>query len=94
MQMMAGSHFITFVADMYGDGRVSLGPPDAARLAEALRADPNERRLRIGAAPSAFVIESERRGISDLSRKAAVGFCFGGGNVLELARAGAADVQI
>src|SRR5262249_41723619 len=28
----------------------------------------------------------------DVSRKAAVGFCFGGGNVLELARAGA-DVQ-
>jgi dienelactone hydrolase len=91
-QVMAGSRFIGFVADMYGDGRVSAGPPEAAQLADALRADPSERRLRIGAALSAFVNESEKRSIGDVSRKAAVGFCFGGGNVLELARGGA-DVQ-
>jgi dienelactone hydrolase len=91
-QMMAGSHFVGFVADMYGDGKVSAGPPEAAQLADALRADPKERRLRIGAALSALVGESEKRGIGDASRKAAVGFCFGGGNVLELARAGA-DLQ-
>jgi dienelactone hydrolase len=91
-QMMAGSRFVGFVTDMYGDGKVSAGPPEAAQLADALRADPNERRLRIGAALSALVSESEKRGIGDLSRKAAVGFCFGGGNVLELARAGA-DLQ-
>jgi dienelactone hydrolase len=91
-QVMAGSRFIGFVADMYGDGRVCAGPPEAAQLADALRADPNERRLRIGAALSALVDESEKRGIGDVSRTAAVGFCFGGGNVLELARGGA-DVQ-
>jgi dienelactone hydrolase len=39
-----------------------------------------------------MVAEAEKRGIGDSSKKAAVGFCFGGGNVLELARAGA-DVQ-
>jgi len=91
-QMMAGSRFVGFVADMYGDGKVSAGPPEAAQLADALRADPRERRLRIGAALSALVSESAKRGIGDASRKAAVGFCFGGGNVLELARAGA-DLQ-
>jgi dienelactone hydrolase len=89
---MAGSRYIGFVADMYGDGKVSAGPPEAGELADALRADPKERRLRIGAALSALISESEKRGIGDVSRKAAVGFCFGGGNVLELARAGA-DVQ-
>jgi dienelactone hydrolase len=91
-QMMAGSRFIGFVADMYGDGKVSAGPPEAAQLADALRADPRERRLRIGAALAALVSESTKRGIGDDSRKGAVGFCFGGGNVLELARAGA-DLQ-
>jgi hypothetical protein len=91
-QVMAGSRFIGFVADMYGDDRVCAGPPEAAQLADALRADPNERRLRIGAALSALVDESEKRGIGAVSRTAAVGFCFGGGNVLELARGGA-DVQ-
>ncbi len=91
-QMMIGSRYIGLVADMYGDGKVSAGPPEAADLANSLRADPKERRLRIEAAMTALVSESEKRGIGDVSRKAAVGFCFGGGNVLELARTGA-DLQ-
>ena len=49
-QTMAGSRYIGFVADMYGDGRISAGPPEAAELANALRADVKERRLRISAA--------------------------------------------
>jgi dienelactone hydrolase len=88
-QMMTGERYIGFVADMYGDGRVSAGPPEAAGLADGLRADPKERRLRISAALAALEKESEARGIGDARRKAAVGFCFGGGNVLELARTGA-----
>jgi dienelactone hydrolase len=91
-EMMTGSRYIGFVADMYGEGRVSAGPPEAAELADSLRSDPAGRRLRIAAGLAALVKESEGRGIGDPTRKAAVGFCFGGGNVLELARAGA-DVQ-
>ena len=88
-QMMASSRYIAFVADMYGDGKVSAGPPEAAELANSLRANPKERRLRIGAALSTLIEQGEKRGVGDVSRKAAVGFCFGGGNVLELARTGA-----
>ena len=88
-KMLAGSRFIGFVADMYGDGKVSAGPPESAELADAVRADPKSRRLRIAAALSTLVSESEKRGIGDTARKVAVGFCFGGGNVLELARTGA-----
>jgi dienelactone hydrolase len=91
-QMMTGARYVGFVADMYGDGKVSAGPPEAAELADGLRNNPAERRLRIGAALEMLVKESTQRGIGDASRKAAVGFCFGGGNVLELARTGA-DVQ-
>jgi dienelactone hydrolase len=91
-QMMVGDRYIGFVADMYGDGKVSAGPPEAAQLADALRAAPLERRSRMSAALAALVKESELREIGDVSRKAVVGFCFGGGNALELARAGA-DVQ-
>jgi dienelactone hydrolase len=91
-QAMTGSRYIGFVADMYGDGKNSAGPPEAAELANALRADVKERRLRISAAMSAFVEESNRRGIGNTLLKAAVGFCFGGGNVLELARTGV-DLQ-
>jgi len=88
-QTMTGDRYIGFVADMYGDGKISAGPPEAAQLADGLRNDPAERRLRISAALAALVREGEKRGIADTSRQAAVGFCFGGGNVLELARAGA-----
>ena len=89
---MAGSKYVAFVADMYGNGRIAAGPPEAAPLANALRADAPERRLRIGAALDALRKESATRKIGDLKRQAAVGFCFGGGNVLELARTGA-DMQ-
>jgi dienelactone hydrolase len=91
-QMMAGNRYIGFVADMYGEGKVSAGPPEAAALADELRNNPDERRVRIAAALSALEEQGTKRGIGDGSRKAAVGFCFGGGNVLELARTGA-DVQ-
>lgn len=86
---MAGSRYVAFVADMYGGGKVAGGPPEAAPLANALRADAPERRRRIVAALETLRAESKKRGIGDLSRQAAAGFCFGGGNVLELARAGA-----
>jgi dienelactone hydrolase len=89
---IAGKSYIAFVADMYGAGKVSKGPPEAAELANGLRADAPERRRRINAALDALRSESGRRGIGDLSRQAAAGFCFGGGNVLELARSGA-DVK-
>jgi len=86
---MAGGKYVAFVADMYGGGKISAGPPEAASLANALRADAPERRRRIGGALEALRSESDKRKIGDLGRQAAVGFCFGGGNVLELARAGA-----
>jgi len=89
---IAGSKYVVFVADMYGGGKVPAGPPEAGPLANALRADALERRQRIAAALDALRRESAKRKIGDLKRQAAVGFCFGGGNVLELARAGA-DLQ-
>jgi dienelactone hydrolase len=86
---LVGDDYIGFVADMYGGGLAVAGPPEAADLANGLRADPQERRRRIRAALDTLVGAAEDRGIGDVSRKAAVGFCFGGGNVLELARTGA-----
>jgi len=89
---MAGSKYVAFVADMYGGGKIAAGPPEAMSLANALRADAPERRRRITAALETLRSESTKRKIGDLKRQAAVGFCFGGGNVLELARTGA-DLQ-
>ena len=47
---IAGSKYVAFVADMYGGGKIPAGPPEAAPLANGLRADAPERRRRIGAA--------------------------------------------
>ena len=91
-QTMAGSKYVAFVADMYGGGKIATAPEEAGGLASAVRQDTAERRRRIVAALETLRRESDARGIGDLSRQAAAGFCFGGGNVLELARAGA-DVQ-
>jgi dienelactone hydrolase len=87
-QKMAGDKYVAFVADMYGGGKTSKGPPESQDLMMAVRADRIEGRKRGLAALDAMVAEADKRGIGDASRKAAVGFCFGGGNVLELARAG------
>jgi len=91
-EMMCGDRYVGFVADMFGGGRSLSGPEEAAPLANDLRGNAPERRRRIAAALHALVVEADTRGIGDASRKAAVGFCFGGGNVLELARTGA-DLQ-
>ena len=88
-KLLAGDRYVVFVADMYGDGVRPNGFEQAAGLANPLRADAMEARRRITAALDTLLKEGEKRGIVDARRKAAAGFCFGGGNVLELARAGA-----
>jgi dienelactone hydrolase len=86
---MAGDKYVAFVADMYGNGKTSAGPPESQDLMMAVRRDRVEGRKRVNAALATMAAEADKRGIGDASRKAAVGFCFGGGNVLELARDGA-----
>ena len=73
-QKMAGDKYVALVADMYGEGKTCEGPPTSQEWMMAVRSDR---------------VEGRKRGIGDSTKKAAVGFCFGGGNVLELARSGA-----
>lgn len=86
---LAGDKYIAFVADMYGDGKTCSGPPESQDMMMSVRKDRVEGRKRVAAGLATLVAEASKRGIGDASRKAAVGFCFGGGNVLELARTGA-----
>jgi dienelactone hydrolase len=86
---MAGDKYIAFVGCMYGGGKTCEGPPTSAEWMMAVRKDRVEGRKRVTAALATLVAEANKRGIGDSSKKAAVGFCFGGGNVLELVRSGA-----
>jgi dienelactone hydrolase len=87
-ELVAASRYVVFVADMYGAGTRPADFGEAAALANPLRADAVEQRKRIRAAFEAMLEQADKRGLTD-QRRAAVGFCFGGGNVLELARDGA-----
>ncbi len=86
---MAGDKYIAFVGCVYGGGKTCEGPPTSAEWMMAVRKDRVEGRKRVNAALATLVAEANKRGIGDSSKKAAVGFCFGGGNVLELVRSGA-----
>ena len=81
--------YSVFVADMYGVGKRPTNHPEAAALANPLRAAPLEIRSRITAAFETLIAEAGARGVLDADRLAAIGFCFGGGNVLDLVRSGA-----
>ena len=86
--LLAGDRYVVFAVDMYGDGVRPKDFGEAAALANPLRDDPAEARRRVRAAYDAFIKLAKQRGLINHQR-AAVGFCFGGGIVLELARDGA-----
>jgi dienelactone hydrolase len=86
-KLLAGDRYVVLVADMYGQGTRPADFGEAPQLANPLRANAAEARKRIRAAFDTLRSEGNRRGLID-RRCAAVGFCFGGGNVLELARDG------
>jgi len=87
-KLVAGDRYVVFVADMYGQGTRPADFGEAAALADPLRANAREQRRRVRAAYTAMLDQAGRRRLID-GRRAAIGFCFGGGNVLELARDGA-----
>jgi dienelactone hydrolase len=87
-KLLASDRYVVFVADMYGEGKRPANFEQAAALANPLREDPAEDKLRIRVAFDSLLGEGLRRRLID-ERRAAIGFCFGGGNVLDLARTGA-----
>lgn len=88
-RVLAGDRYIGFLVDVFGDGKRPTNRAEAAAMANAQRADRPAWRRRLAAALQRAIDEGEQRGIADGSRRAAIGFCFGGGGVFELARAGA-----
>jgi len=86
--LLAQDRYVVFAVDMYGEGIRPNDFAEAAALANPLRDDPAQARRRVRAAYDTFLSLARQRGLIN-DQRAAVGFCFGGGNVLELARDGA-----
>jgi dienelactone hydrolase len=89
---LAGNRYVAFVADMFGEGKRPKGTENPMEFLGPLMGDVPELRRRIVGAFETMSKEADQRGIGDVKRRAALGYCFGGHNVIDLARAGA-DVQ-
>lgn len=78
--------YVAFAIDMYGRGRVTTDPKTAGEWAAPFRKDRAFGRARAHAGLEALLAQ----GSADPSRVAAIGYCFGGTTVLEMARGGEA----
>jgi dienelactone hydrolase len=87
-QMLAQEGYVVFVADMFGEGNGPVGTEDPMEFLKPLMAEVAAMRRRINAALDTLTREADRRAIGDINRRAAIGYCFGGLNVLDLARSG------
>jgi dienelactone hydrolase len=82
---LAEAGYVALAADMHGEGKVFSDAAAGAAATMALRADGPRLRERVLVAFAAFRDLPE----VDAARVGAIGFCFGGQCVLELARSGA-----
>lgn len=81
-RMLAGLGYIAFAVDMYGGGRQAAHPDDAMKFSGEVMKNFETARARFQAAVD-FI---KKQPNADPERIAAVGYCFGGGVVLNVAR--------
>ena len=88
---VAGKDYVVLMADMFGVGYGDK-PKTREQLAVGMKAVHNDLPFTIAcgnAAHAALMAEAEKLGLIDPAKRAAIGYCAGGGFVLEQARAGA-----
>jgi dienelactone hydrolase len=84
-EQLAGMGYVALAADMYGNGATTTDPQQAGKWATELKNKRELLRVRSAAALKTLAGLSQ----VDPKRLAAIGFCFGGTTVLELAYSGA-----
>lgn len=83
-EMLAKLGYVAFAIDMYGKGVFAKDHEEAGKLAGIYRSD---RKLMRARALTGLDVLKKQKNV-DANRLAAIGYCFGGTTVLELARAG------
>lgn len=84
-RQLAELGYVAFAVDMYGKGIRPATPEEASKQAGIYRGDRQLMRARVNAGLD-VLLNNE---LCDRDRVAAIGYCFGGGTALELARSGA-----
>lgn len=84
-EMLAGMGYVAFAADVYGAGVRPANATEASREAGKYFGDRALFRRRVAAG----LAQLKQNPLVDPKRVAAIGYCFGGTGVLELARSGA-----
>jgi dienelactone hydrolase len=87
-KQIAGDDYVVLVVDMYGKGVRPKDPAEALAQVKKMYADIPMMRARINRSAEVLRAQAEKAPL-DPARIAALGFCFGGSSVLELARSGA-----
>ncbi len=85
---LAGLGYTAFALDMYGSGKVADHPKDAKKFMTEVTSNMATARARYSKAIQLL----KENATTDNNRIAAIGYCFGGGVVLDMARQGA-DVK-
>ena len=83
-RMLAELGYTAFAVDMYGEGKQASHPEDAGKFAGEVRSNMPEAESRFNAAKDIL----KHHKTTNPDKIAAIGYCFGGGVVLELARRG------
>jgi dienelactone hydrolase len=84
-EQLAQLGYVAFCADIYGKGIHPKDPSEAGPLASKYKNDRALLRARVNAGLEVL----EKNELVDTKRIAAIGYCFGGTTVIELARSGA-----
>jgi len=82
--MLAAMGYTAFALDMYGKGKLAEHPDDAQKFMQATLADMSVAEARFNAAKKFLQQHASVTG----NKVAAIGYCFGGGTVLHMARVG------
>ena len=85
---IAGKDYVVLLTDVYGKGVRPKDNKAASAAVGALSKDPAEWRARVAKALQ-VLRENAAHAPLDATKLAAIGYCFGGSSVLELARSGA-----
>jgi dienelactone hydrolase len=84
-EQLARMGYVAFALDMYGEGKVTKHPSQAGEWANQIRSNVHQWQQR--ALAGLEVLKKDPR--TDVNRIAAIGYCFGGSTVQQLAYSGA-----